>query len=81
MAVIELAEFDDTPPGYCPCCCRLLYVDSDKLATVIERKHNNCHKLAEARYDRSRRGHTERVPYRKQTVAAKRGERFLPWGY
>ena len=76
MVNVSLKAFDDSPSGYCPCCSSIMTVGR---WTLISRKPNNCFRLKDARWKRSRRGLTEREPFR--SYKAKRGVCFTPSGH
>lgn len=59
MADVELREFDITPTGFCPCCCKLLYADVDELETrMTTTKTSHCLKRTWVWKARRRRGNT-----------------------
>lgn len=58
MADVSLVSEDPTPLEYCPCCCKMFYVnDADKgLAPVVWRKTEHCLKQTWLWRCRERRG-------------------------
>lgn len=76
MASVNLREWDDTPSGYCSCCCTLKTVG---IWVLVSRAPNNCFRREAHRIERSRRGLTEREPFK--SVKSKRGEIFSPDGW